>query len=424
MLPVGKTADVRPEHADPAGRVPVPADRGDGELRQRSRPYNVGPTNVQTNAIAGTQNIDSTELGVFSLDPVADVRERDARGRADARERRLAVRVRQHVDRARSEPGLRQPAADHRPAGGRRELSGDHVRDGIERRDVQRESDGDGGPVAHRPVRGHHRAGAGDAGLDAVRRGRPTRTRCRRAASCSSTSSTRRRRRSERIRSRGRSSARTAARSSQATGSQIPNLVVANTTAQTSFTFAGGYTAAPSHPPVAPIQSVPLGSQPIVGSWSDYTKGNGFVYELHNNGSTTITDVSIAIPWANTSGQLFDTRFPWSARRSVDLRLRRRRGAGAKCSANGINSLVQAVNGSPGTSGLLKLSGCNVAVGQNLDVFFYARSPYDINSTFRFDSSRRDRQRDAAGSAGPPATSTRCRSTAFRTRCASSPTRG
>jgi hypothetical protein len=171
-----------------------------------------------------------------------------------------------------------------------------------------------------------------------------------------------------------------------AAGSQIPNLVVANTTAQTSFTFAGGYKLNPSYPPVAPIQSVPFGSQPVVGSWSDFNEGNGYVYELFNNGSTVITDVSIAIPWANTSGQLFDTTSPWS----VDGTSVFTYGAGAagpKCSGNGFNSLVQAVNGAPGTSGLLRLSGCNLAVGQKLDVFLYAKNPYDIGSTFRFDAS-------------------------------------
>jgi hypothetical protein len=181
----------------------------------------------------------------------------------------------------------------------------------------------------------------------------------------------------------------------QASGLQVPNLVVANTTAQTSFTFAGGYTATPSHPPVAPIQGVPFGSQPIIGSWADFTEGNGYVYELHNNGSTTITDVSIAIPWANTSGQLFDTGNPWFVD-PASIFVYGAGAAGAKCSGSGINSLVQAVNGTPGTSGLLKLSGCSLAVGANLDVFIYAKNPYDVNSTFRFDASV------ATGNTTPP----------------------
>lgn len=171
-----------------------------------------------------------------------------------------------------------------------------------------------------------------------------------------------------------------------ATAAQQPNLVVANTTAQTSFTFAGGYAANPSHPPVAPIQSVPFGSQPIIGSWADFTEGNGYVFELNNNGSTTISDVSVAIPWANTSGQLIDTAYPWNIDKN-SIYVYGAGAAGAQCSANGINSLVQAVNGAPGTSGLLRLSGCNIAVGQKLDIFFYARNPYDVGSTFRFDAS-------------------------------------
>jgi hypothetical protein len=169
-------------------------------------------------------------------------------------------------------------------------------------------------------------------------------------------------------------------------GGTVPNLVVANTTAQTDFEFAGGYVANPSHPPPQPAITKISGSQPIVGSWADYTEGNAYVFRLNNNGSTTITDVSLAIPWANTSGQLFDTAFPWSID-AASIFVYGAGAAGAKCSGNGINSLTQAVNGAPGTSGLLRLSGCNLAVGQNLDIFFYARNPYDVNSTFRFDAS-------------------------------------
>ena len=63
MLPVGKTATFvinMPilQAAFPFQQIAATANYGSGT------PYNVGPTNVQTNAIAGTQNIDSTELGV------------------------------------------------------------------------------------------------------------------------------------------------------------------------------------------------------------------------------------------------------------------------------------------------------------------------------------------------------------------------
>ena len=173
-----------------------------------------------------------------------------------------------------------------------------------------------------------------------------------------------------------------------ATAAQIPQLVVQNTTAQTSFTFADGYTATPSYPPVAPIQAVTAGSQPTVGSWADFNNGNGYVFELFNNGSTTLTNVSLAIPWANTSGQLFDTANPWNViASSIHVYGAGAGAGGSKCLGNSFNSLVQAVNGSPGTSGLLTLSGCNIAVGQKLDIFFYAKTPYDVGSTFRFDTS-------------------------------------
>jgi hypothetical protein len=182
-----------------------------------------------------------------------------------------------------------------------------------------------------------------------------------------------------------------------ATGAQIPVLTVANTTAQTSFTYAGGYSAAPAYPPVAPIQSVVFGSQPVVGSWANFTNGNAYVFELNNNGSTVITNVSLAIPWANTSGQLFDTANPWTViPASIHVYGAGVGAGGSKCLANSYLALIQAVNGAPGTSGLLTLSGCNIAVGQKLDIFFNATEPYDIGSTFRFDASV------ATGGATPP----------------------
>jgi hypothetical protein len=167
-----------------------------------------------------------------------------------------------------------------------------------------------------------------------------------------------------------------------ASGSQIPNLIVANTTAQTSFTFAGGYTAAPAYPPVLPILAVPANAQPSVGSWSNFANGNAFVYELHNNGSTPITDISIAIPSSNTSGQITDAQ-DWSVI-AASVHTYGSGAQGAQCLNNGYKSLTQPVRGSPGTYGLLMLSGCNVPIGGTIDVFFNALSPYDNGSNFTF----------------------------------------
>jgi hypothetical protein len=159
-----------------------------------------------------------------------------------------------------------------------------------------------------------------------------------------------------------------------------PTLDVANTTAQTSFTYAGGYTATPVYPPVAPITAVPSNSQPVIGAWSNFTDGNAYVFQLFNNGSTPITDVSIQIPSSNTSGQIFDSQ-DWSVIAS-SIYTYGAGAAGAQCSANGYKTLTEPVRGSPGTPGIITLHGCNVAVGQTLSVFFYALSPYDIGSTF------------------------------------------
>ncbi|MBV8299363.1 MAG: hypothetical protein JO083_07455 [Candidatus Eremiobacteraeota bacterium] len=170
-----------------------------------------------------------------------------------------------------------------------------------------------------------------------------------------------------------------------ATAAQQPNLIVANTTAQVSFTYAGGYTANPAYPPVAPILAVPSNAQPSVGSWSNFVNGNGFVYELHNNGSTPITDISIAIPSSNTSGQITDAQ-DWSVIAS-SVHVYGSGAQGAQCLNNGYKSLTQPVRGSPGTYGLLMLSGCNVPVNGTIDVFFYALSPYDNGSNFNFPAS-------------------------------------
>jgi hypothetical protein len=182
-----------------------------------------------------------------------------------------------------------------------------------------------------------------------------------------------------------------------AAGAQNPNLVVANTTAQTSFTYSGGYTAAPAYPPVPPITAVPANSQPVVGSWSNFTDGNAFVYELFNNGSTSITNVSLSIPSSNTSGQFGDAA-GWKVI-GATINVYGPGAAGASCSGSGIQSLTQPTPGSPGTQGLLMLSGCNLPPGQKLDIFFYAQNPYDAtlaNPVFAFNASV------ATGGATPP----------------------
>ncbi|HEY0382216.1 MAG TPA: hypothetical protein VGC72_08455, partial [Candidatus Elarobacter sp.] len=182
-----------------------------------------------------------------------------------------------------------------------------------------------------------------------------------------------------------------------ATAAQQPTLTVANTTAQTGFTYSGGYSAAPSYPPVNPIQPVPNGTQPIVGSWSDFNNGNAFVYELYNNGSTTISDVSVSIPSSNTSGQFGDPA-GWKVMQPT-IQVYGQGANGANCSGNGIKSLTQAVPGSPGTQGLLMLSGCSLAPGKKLDIFFDAQSPYDATLStpvFAFNASV------ATGGAVPP----------------------
>jgi hypothetical protein len=180
---------------------------------------------------------------------------------------------------------------------------------------------------------------------------------------------------------------------------QQPQLTIANTTAQVAFTYSGGYQSAPSYPPapLSPIQAVPANTEPVVGSWGDFNNGNAFVYELNNNGTTTITDVSISIPSSNTSGKFGDPA-GWKIMQPT-IHVYGAGAAGAQCSNNGIKSLTQAVPGAPGTQGLLMLSGCNLVPGQKLDVFFDAQNPYDTtlaNPVFAFNATV------ATGGAVPP----------------------
>jgi hypothetical protein len=143
--------------------------------------------------------------------------------------------------------------------------------------------------------------------------------------------------------------------------------------------------------------AVPAGTEPIVGSWSDFTNGNAFVYELYNNGSTTITDVSVSIPSSNTSGKFGDPA-GWKIMQPT-IHVYGQGAAGGSCSNNGIKSLVQPVPGAPGTQGLLMLSGCNLLPNQRLDIFFDAQSPYDTTlatPVFAFNASV------ATGGAVPP----------------------
>ena len=348
-------------------------------------PYNVGPTNVQTNAIAGTQNIDSTELGVFSLDPTlmfANVTPAVVPALANATWQYEFDNTSTGLD---PNPDYISQLLITVPQAGAGNFPA-----------ITSVTASNGATFNANPT---GTAGQWLIDLCAVSiapvQATQASTPCAAVADANSLPP------GGKLLVNFKYAVAPAVGTYpiawtivganggavvQASGTQVPNLVVANTTAQTSFTFAGGYTATPSHPPVAPIQGVPFGSQPIIGSWADFTEGNGYVYELHNNGSTTITDVSIAVPWANTSGQLFDTGNPWFVD-PASIFVYGAGAAGAKCSGSGINSLLQAINGTPGTSGLLRLSGCNVAVGQNLDVFFYAKNPYDVNSTFRFDAS-------------------------------------
>lgn len=139
-------------------------------------------------------------------------------------------------------------------------------------------------------------------------------------------------------------------------------LVVSPVSASVKFAAVGGYPTA---------TTVASGNEPYVGSDADVTYGNAYDYRITNNGSATITNATIAIPVNNRAGAVgTDTSGQnWQITSTP--------------SAGSCTVTVTQVQTSPSpANGSIALSGCSLAPGASLDVTFDAKAPYDIGSEF------------------------------------------
>ena len=138
-------------------------------------------------------------------------------------------------------------------------------------------------------------------------------------------------------------------------------LVISPVAASVKFAAVGGY---PTPATVA------TNSEPTVGSDTSLTQGNAYDYKITNNGSQTITDATITIPVHNRAGGL-DTDSGGQNWQIVGTPV-----------AGSCTAVVTQVNAGTPANGSIVLSGCSVAPGASLDVTFNAKAPYQIGSEF------------------------------------------
>lgn len=155
-------------------------------------------------------------------------------------------------------------------------------------------------------------------------------------------------------------------------------IVFANTTAQVSFLDAGDGDGTPA----GAMTPVIGGSQATIGSDYDPIFGNGFVLQLFNNGSQTIISANITVPATDVlSAKPVDATHDWQV---ANVYVYPGSG-GAGC--NGVvplANITQPIDAS-GTAGSIKLTGCTLAPGATLKLFFTSQAPYDQpNHYYRF----------------------------------------
>ncbi|GAC1535966.1 MAG: hypothetical protein NVS2B17_06890 [Candidatus Velthaea sp.] len=164
------------------------------------------------------------------------------------------------------------------------------------------------------------------------------------------------------------------ARTNQGTAS----ILFANTTAQASFVNSGGGNGTPT----GTMDTVVAGQQATVGSDADPVFGNGFVLNVYNNGSQTITSANINIPATDIFGaKPSDSAHDWQL---TGVYVYPGNG-GTNCSGTVPTANITLPVASSGTAGQIRLSGCTLATGANLQIFFNGQAPYDQpNHYYRF----------------------------------------
>lgn len=152
------------------------------------------------------------------------------------------------------------------------------------------------------------------------------------------------------------------------TSSGYSTLVVSPVAATVQFYGAGGYPTA---------TTVPAGTtEPTVGSDANSTYGNAFDYRIANTGNQTINFFRVTVPWYTRSGLAGqDTGAPpqaWQVTATPTV---------TGCSTT---PTVTYTNPSSGTAGYIDVTNCALAKGATADLLFDAKAPYLIGSDFDF----------------------------------------
>ncbi|TAM75267.1 hypothetical protein EPN44_09430 [bacterium] len=162
--------------------------------------------------------------------------------------------------------------------------------------------------------------------------------------------------------------------------SQNATLTVSPTSASVAFTDVGGYVGA--FPPSGNPTPVPGSTQPQIGTDANNPNGSSFLYQIANNGQKTITSVNITVPGQTrafinaTDGAGVFWKFAVAPYVN---------GPGAASPGTCSGSLNASNYGSAtagGGNGVINLTGCNIASGQSINLYFNAETPYDLGSYF------------------------------------------
>ncbi|MDB5039963.1 MAG: hypothetical protein JWN27_689 [Candidatus Eremiobacteraeota bacterium] len=139
-------------------------------------------------------------------------------------------------------------------------------------------------------------------------------------------------------------------------------LVISPVSASVKFAALGGYPTG---------TTVSANTEPTVGSDANGTYGNAYDYRITNNGSQTITDATITIPVNNRAGAV-----------GTDSGNQNWQVVGTPIAGSCAVVVTQVTTGTTPANGSIVLSGCSLAPGASLDVTFDAKAPYQIGSEF------------------------------------------
>lgn len=166
------------------------------------------------------------------------------------------------------------------------------------------------------------------------------------------------------------------------TSSYTASILFANTTAQVSFANAGAGDGTPTG--VLP-DVVTTGQQAAIGSDYDANYGNGFVLQLYNNGTQTITGATINIPATDVlAAKPADSAHDWQLS-TTTVYVYPGNGSGPNCSGTLPSADIVRPVASTGTAGSITLTGCTFAPSATMKIYFTSSAPYDQpNHFYRF----------------------------------------